>query len=60
MQKQTADIAAKATGSDKASNLVQSAMAACLGIFVSGYVGFSHLEHVHKAPPDERFATALP
>ncbi|MGF9566398.1 CbtB-domain containing protein [Neorhizobium sp. JUb45] len=60
MQNNTATTAAKASGSAKASNLVQSAMAACLGVFVIGFVGFSHLEVVHNAAHDVRHANAFP
>lgn len=60
MQNKTVTTAAKASGSATASNLVQSAMAACLGVFVIGFVGFSHLEVVHNAAHDVRHANAFP
>lgn len=60
MQKQTADTAAKTAVTSRTSNLLQSAMAACLGVFVIGFVGFSHLEVVHNAAHDVRHANAFP
>lgn len=60
MQKQTTDTAAKPDVSSRTSNLVQSAMAGCLGLFVIGFVGFSHLEVVHNAAHDVRHANAFP
>ena len=60
MQDQTAEKAAKPAVTSKTSNLVQSAMAAFLGVFVIGFVGFSHLEVVHNAAHDVRHANAFP
>jgi len=44
----------------KAGTVLQSAMAICLGLFVVGFVGFSHLEVVHNAAHDTRHANAFP
>ncbi|CAN7628557.1 CbtB-domain containing protein [Rhizobium sp. LjRoot30] len=44
----------------KAGTVVQSAMAICLGLFVVGFVGFSHVEIVHNAAHDTRHANAFP
>jgi cobalt transporter subunit CbtB len=60
MQKQTVNTAAKPAVTSRTSNLVQSTMAACLGVFVIGFVGFSHLEVVHNAAHDVRHANAFP
>lgn len=60
MQKQIVNTAAKPAVTSRASNLVQSAMAACLGVFVIGFVGFSHIEVVHNAAHDVRHANAFP
>ncbi|UWU26055.1 CbtB-domain containing protein (plasmid) [Rhizobium sp. CB3060] len=46
--------------SGSTSRLLQSAMAACLGFLIVGFVGFSHLEVVHNAAHDTRHANAFP
>jgi len=43
-----------------ASRATQLAMAALLGIFVIGFVGFSHLDVVHNAGHDYRHSMAFP
>ena len=43
-----------------APRVLQAAMAVCLGLFVVGFVGFSHLEIVHNAAHDTRHANAFP
>lgn len=43
-----------------ASRLTQLAMAAMLGVFVIGFVGFSHLDVVHNAGHDYRHSMAFP
>ncbi|RWA65632.1 CbtB domain-containing protein [Mesorhizobium sp.] len=42
------------------SRFLQLAMAALLGIFVVGFVGFSHLDAVHNAAHDYRHSMAFP
>ncbi|RVC79859.1 cobalt transporter subunit CbtB [Mesorhizobium sp. M4A.F.Ca.ET.022.05.2.1] len=42
------------------SRFMQLAMAALLGIFVVGFVGFSHLDAVHNAAHDYRHSMAFP
>ncbi|WP_392713992.1 CbtB-domain containing protein [Rhizobium ruizarguesonis] len=42
------------------TRLLQSAIAACLGLMIVGFVGFSHIEVVHNAAHDTRHANALP
>jgi len=55
----TAPAASTATDVGTARRL-QSAMAVCFGLFVVGFVGFSHLEVVHNAAHDTRHANAFP
>jgi cobalt transporter subunit CbtB len=43
-----------------ATRLLQSAIAACLGLMIVGFVGFSHIEVVHNAAHDTRHANAFP
>jgi cobalt transporter subunit CbtB len=43
-----------------ATRLLQSAIAACLGLMIVGFVGFSHIEIVHNAAHDTRHANAFP
>jgi len=42
------------------SRLMQLASAALLGIFVIGFVGFSHVEAAHNAGHDYRHSMAFP
>ncbi|MGP2493056.1 CbtB domain-containing protein [Mesorhizobium sp. PUT5] len=42
------------------SRYVQLAMAALLGVFVIGFVGFSHIDAVHNAAHDNRHSMAFP
>ena len=42
------------------SRVVQLALAALLGIFVVGFVGFSHIDAVHNAAHDYRHSMAFP
>ena len=42
------------------SALVQRALAAFLGLFIVGFVGFSQLEAVHTAGHDHRHSMAFP
>lgn len=55
----TAPIAPVSTNVGAARKL-QSAMAVCFGLFVVGFVGFSHVEVVHNAAHDTRHANAFP
>jgi cobalt transporter subunit CbtB len=43
-----------------ASRAVQLAMAALLGVFIVGFLGFSHIEAVHNAGHDYRHSMAFP
>jgi cobalt transporter subunit CbtB len=42
------------------SRLMQLALAALLGVFVIGFVGFSHVEAAHNAGHDYRHSMAFP
>lgn len=42
------------------SRLLQLALAALLGTFIVGFVGFSHMEVVHNAAHDYRHSMAFP
>jgi cobalt transporter subunit CbtB len=55
----TVSTALGATQSVQSRNL-QLAMAGLLGLFVIGFVGFSHLEIVHNAGHDYRHSMAFP
>ncbi|NTJ41629.1 CbtB-domain containing protein [Agrobacterium larrymoorei] len=46
--------------STNSSKVMQSLMAAALGLFIVGFVGFSHVEAVHNAAHDTRHANAFP
>lgn len=48
------------TASSAQSRLMQLALAALLGIFVIGFVGFSHVEAAHNAGHDYRHSMAFP
>ena len=43
-----------------ASRLTQLAIAALLGIFIVGVLGFSHMDVVHNAGHDYRHSMAFP
>jgi cobalt transporter subunit CbtB len=43
-----------------ATKLLPAALAIGLGLFIVGFVGFSHLEVVHNAAHDTRHANAFP
>jgi cobalt transporter subunit CbtB len=43
-----------------ASRATQLALSALLGLFVIGFVGFSHMEVVHNAAHDYRHSLAFP
>ena len=42
------------------SRLLQLALAGMLGVFIIGFLGFSHLEIVHNAAHDYRHSMAFP
>jgi len=46
--------------SSRQSRVVQLALAALLGIFVVGFVGFSHIDAVHNGAHDYRHSMAFP
>ena len=43
-----------------ASRLAQALMAMALGLFIVGFVGFSHIDVVHNAAHDVRHSNAFP
>jgi cobalt transporter subunit CbtB len=42
------------------SRVLSLAMAALLGVFIVGFVGFSHIEAAHNAGHDYRHSMAFP
>lgn len=42
------------------SRFMQLALSALVGIFVIGFVGFSHIDAVHNAGHDNRHSMAFP
>jgi cobalt transporter subunit CbtB len=42
------------------SRMTQALMAVALGLFVVGFVGFSHIDVVHNAAHDVRHSNAFP
>ena len=46
--------------SSRQSRVMQLALAALLGIFVVGFVGFSHIDAVHNGAHDYRHSMAFP
>lgn len=48
------------TATSSASRAVQLLCAALLGVFVIGFVGFSHIDAVHNAGHDNRHSMAFP
>jgi cobalt transporter subunit CbtB len=46
--------------SSAGSRLTQLALAGLLGLFVIGFVGFSHVEAAHNAGHDYRHSMAFP
>ena len=57
IQSQVTQMAA-ATG--QVGRLAQSLMAMMLGLFIVGFVGFSHIDVVHNAAHDVRHSNAFP
>lgn len=55
----TASVSLGASASSQ-SRLMQLALTAFLGMFVVGFVGFSHIEAVHNAAHDYRHSMAFP
>jgi cobalt transporter subunit CbtB len=43
-----------------ASKIIPLGMSAILGLFMVGFVGFSHLDAVHNAAHDTRHSLAFP
>lgn len=56
----TAHTRAIGAGETSQSRLMQLGLAALLGIFVIGFVGFSHVEAAHNAGHDYRHSMAFP
>ncbi|WHA40502.1 CbtB-domain containing protein [Agrobacterium larrymoorei] len=46
--------------STSTSKIVQGLSAIALGLFIVGFVGFSHVEAMHNAAHDTRHANAFP
>lgn len=46
--------------SSATSKLLQALSAVALGLFIVGFVGFSHVEAMHNAAHDTRHANAFP
>ena len=42
------------------SRLMQLALAGLLGVFIVGFIGFSHLDVVHNAAHDYRHSMSFP
>jgi cobalt transporter subunit CbtB len=51
---------AAAAVSVSTSKIIPLGMSAILGLFMVGFVGFSHLEVVHNAAHDTRHSLAFP
>lgn len=51
---------AAASVSVSASKIIPLSMTAVLGLFIVGFVGFSHLDVVHNAAHDTRHSLAFP
>jgi cobalt transporter subunit CbtB len=56
----TSDMTTTTLAASGSSALVQRALAAFLGLFIVGFVGFSQLEAVHNAGHDHRHSMAFP
>lgn len=56
----TNNTAAVQAVSTKSASLSQSLLAVLCGLFIVGFVGFSHAEAVHNAAHDTRHANAFP
>jgi cobalt transporter subunit CbtB len=52
--------ASQSIGTSSASRATQLALAALLGIFIVGFLGFSPMEVVHNAGHDYRHSMAFP
>ncbi|MCF6370178.1 CbtB domain-containing protein [Rhizobium halophilum] len=55
----TTKTAASALGAST-TKIIPLSMTALLGLFVVGFVGFSHMEVVHNAAHDSRHSLAFP
>jgi cobalt transporter subunit CbtB len=60
MSVQNTTAPAKPAVAGQASKSLQALVAIGLGLFIVGFVGFSHLEAVHNAAHDTRHANAFP
>jgi cobalt transporter subunit CbtB len=56
----TATTTSLGTSVSQQSRIMQLALAALLGTFIVGFVGFSHLDVVHNAAHDYRHSMAFP
>lgn len=57
---QSTTAAAKSRTAISASDILQTALAVCFGVFMVGMVGFSHIDAVHNAAHDVRHANGFP
>ncbi|RUM98750.1 cobalt transporter subunit CbtB [Pseudaminobacter arsenicus] len=48
------------SAANSSSRVIQLALAALLGTFIVGFVGFSHMDAVHNAGHDYRHSMAFP
>jgi cobalt transporter subunit CbtB len=53
-------VSALGTDVSSQSRTMQLALAALLGLFVVGFLGFSHMDVVHNAAHDYRHSMAFP
>jgi len=56
----TTNTSAIGAGASSQSRLTQLGLAALLGVFVIGFVGFSHIPAAHNAGHDYRHSMAFP
>ncbi|MCV3242615.1 CbtB domain-containing protein [Mesorhizobium sp. ZC-5] len=56
----TTTIQTNTTAASSASRAFQLSLSALLGLFVIGFVGFSHMEIAHNAAHDYRHSMAFP
>ena len=57
---QTRTAASLPIASHQLSVVYQAALAMALGLFIVGFVGFSHIDAVHNAAHDVRHSNAFP
>jgi cobalt transporter subunit CbtB len=53
-------VSASSVSVGRQSRLLQLALAGLLGVFIVGFVGFSHLDVVHNAAHDYRHSMSFP